>query len=126
MFATELLVEPEDKIEDPTWEQIESALLRLDGLKVTFVGLRGDRPDVHMGVGGGADGKYVVYATYDNLRFHTLLNPEASAGTVSMITGRQRGEFEAEKCVSREAMLLAVRTFATLSERDKSLKWSRR
>ena len=76
-----------------------------------------------MAVGGGADGKYVVYTTDDNERFFTLLNPDAPPGRVSMVCGEQRGEFEAEKCAERPAMLRAVRTFATTGNRDPRLRW---
>jgi hypothetical protein len=126
VFATELHVESESAMESPSWEQIECALLRMDGSKVTFVGVKGDRPDASITVGGGSDGKYVVCATYDNLRFFTAVNPQATPGKILMVAAGQPSEFDLEKCVDQAAALRALRTFAWTGELDKSVKWSNR
>jgi hypothetical protein len=127
MYAKKLLEEgAHDPVAPATLEQIEQAVLRLDGKARTLVTIHGgDRQDTYIGVGGGADGKYVVYIGYANERFFTLLDPDAPPGKVSMVTGGQRGEFEARKCAARPAMLQAVRTFAMTGERDAALRWSR-
>jgi hypothetical protein len=125
VIATQLHVESERAVEDPTLEQIERALACLDGSKVTFVGIKGDRPDQSITIGGGTDGKYVVSATFDNRRFFTVINPDAKPGRIAMPAGGQLSEFDATQCVDRPAMMQAVRTFVTTGELDKALKWAR-
>ncbi|HLP89232.1 MAG TPA: Imm1 family immunity protein [Nostocaceae cyanobacterium] len=62
----------ENFIENPTWEQIESAISELDGTTKTLVSLEADDGS-YMMIGGGNSGKYVVTATLDNENFYILL-----------------------------------------------------
>ncbi len=125
LFIQQLQRDNEEPIDVSDTAEVESAVAQLDGAIHTMVVLKGQSPDTHMAVGGGSDGRYVVYIGYDNQRFFTLLNPKAPSGKVSLVCGGQRGEFEAIKCADQSSMLQAVRTFATTGERDTTLRWSK-
>jgi hypothetical protein len=113
-------------LHDPTWATIEGAILGLDGEKKTMVVLgTGDDGDVpHMAVAGGKAGRYVVYVTYDNAEFHSLLDPTAPDGQVSLVAGGQRGDFSLMKCVDLKTALRAAATFSATGALDDALHWS--
>ena|SRR5882724_3761896 len=109
---------------NPRWEQIESAIHRLDGNTCTLVALGIGAPPVpHMAIGGGEDGRYIVYATNDNLAFATLMNPMATPGKCSLVAGGQRGEYESRNCVGLKDALRAARTYAETGAADATLTW---
>jgi hypothetical protein len=62
----------ENFIENPNWQQIETAIRDLDGNTKTLVSLKADDGS-YMMIGGGNSGKYIVTATLDNEVFHSLL-----------------------------------------------------
>ncbi|MEI6444921.1 MAG: hypothetical protein WCO29_17760 [Nostocales cyanobacterium ELA583] len=55
----------ENFIENPNWQQIETAIRDLDGNIKTLVSLKTD-DESYMMIGGGNSGKYIVTATLDN------------------------------------------------------------
>ena len=99
-------------VTDPSLEDIAKAIKRLDGHRHTMAILKGDG-EAYLAVGGGADGQYVVFATFDNKRFFTLMSPRQSDSKVLLCVGgqaarRQRPEFgrlvaELDADVEREA-----------------------
>lgn len=119
---------PEDRdpteLEQPAWRDIEEAIRRLDGSTCSLVILGiGEPPTPHMGIGGGENGQYIVYATPDNIVFHTLINPNATSGKVMLVAGGQRGAYEKQICVGLPEALRAARTYAESGELDSSLTW---
>lgn len=118
---------PEDsdsrQMENPTWEQIETAIRRLDGERCTLLILGVGDPVPHMGIGGGEDGKYIVYATPDNMSFHTLVNPGAPPGKCMLTAGGQAGDYELKRCVSLREVLLAAKTYAETGQIEAGLSW---
>src|SRR5690349_16976748 len=58
---------PEDRaaeeLGNPAWQDIESAIRRLNGDTCSLLILGIGDPVPHMGIGGGEDGKYIVYVT---------------------------------------------------------------
>ena len=120
---------PEDsdsgQTKNPTWEQIETAIRRLDGKRCTLVILGVGDPVPHMGIGGGDDGRYIVYATPDNMSFHTLVNPSAPPGRCMLTAGGQTGDYDLKRCVSLREVLLAAKTYAETGQIDAGLTWER-
>ena len=118
---------PEDsdsgQIKNPTWERIETAIRRLDGERCTLLILGVGDPVPHMGIGGGEDGKYIVYATPDNMSFHTLVNPSAPPGKCMLTAGGQAGDYDLKRCVSLREVLLAAKTYAETGQTDAGLTW---
>ena len=79
---------------NPTWEDIEAAIRRLDGNTCTLLCLGIGKPPVpHMGIGGVEDGCYVVYCTLDKRTFHKLIDAQAPVGKRVLTAGGQRGDY---------------------------------
>lgn len=111
------------RIENPSRADLEQALLRLDGRVFTMVIVAG-LGEKHLSVGGG-DGRYVVYATFDNLDFWNLLRPKALEEVVLVNCGGQEGEFPAKQVVSIDQAKAAGITFLELGELDPSQLWEK-
>ena len=78
-----------------------------------------------MGIGGGKDGKYIVYATPDNLIFYNLINPKAPPGKLFLVAGGQRGDYANKQCVGLQEVLRAAKTYADSGQLDPSLVWEK-
>jgi hypothetical protein len=110
--------------QNPTWPDIERAIRRLDGDGCSMVSLGiGPPPVPHMAIGGGENGKYIVYATEDNQKFLTLVNPGAPAGKCLLVAGGQRGEYDLRICVDLSAALEAAREYAESGQLATTLTW---
>jgi hypothetical protein len=127
-----MLVIDELTIEDPTWEDVQRAILSLDGRTNTEAMLAPAPPkgppegDHHMGIGGGKDGRCVVYFTEDNLRFWNLEDATTRHGEhrIRMLVGGQEGEFRMRQCVPREWALKAARYYFEHGKRADDLPWT--
>jgi hypothetical protein len=114
------------ELENPGWSDIETAIRRLDGDTCSLVILGiGEAEAPHMAIGGGEGGKYIVYTTPDNLTFHKLINPQASAGKCLLVAGGQRGDYELKLCVTLSEALRAARTYAETGQHDPTLPWEK-
>jgi hypothetical protein len=120
---------PEDHalelLDNPTWQDIEVAIRRLDGDSCSLLSLGFDDPVPHMGIGGGEDGKYIVYATADNWVFHNLIHPQAPPGKSLLVAGGQRGAYANKQCVGLPEVLRAAKTYAESGQLDSSLVWEK-
>jgi hypothetical protein len=65
-----------------------------------------------MAVGGGDSGRYVVYATFDNANFFTLLSLDQSEGKLLLFVAGQEGDYDKEIVVDLQSALTAAKTFA--------------
>lgn len=130
MFVLDLSVEnwidnfnQEEVIETPSWNQIETAIKELNGKNKTLVTI-GAENETYMSIGGGAEGRYVVTATFDNLDFHVLVNFLKPDNKVEkLVVGGQEGNYLAKMCVDLLPCLLAARTFAESGKLDSLLSW---
>ena len=63
--------------------------------------------DHHLAVGGGGDGRLLVYTTEDNLGFWNLADPgkQGAERKVRMNIGGQEGEYHESQFVSRDLAL---------------------
>jgi hypothetical protein len=91
-------------IADPSLEDITNAIAALDGKRHTMVTLKGEG-DAHFAVGGGAEGQYVVYATFDNEHFFTLMSPGRSDSKVLLRVGGQEGDYPKDVVVDLRTAL---------------------
>jgi Immunity protein Imm1 len=103
------------------WAEIEAAISQLDGHHKTLVTLEAD-DETHMAVGGGR-GKYIVYLTFDNERFHYVVQPSESDMEEILTVGGQEGAYPAKLCVGISAVLKAARAFAEYGAMEKSIIW---
>ena len=111
-----------DAVSDPSWEDIESAIRKLDGNVHTIVGLQGEG-EAHLIVGGGSCGRYLVYATFDNVHFSTLSTGQAAQSKVLLYVGGQVGDYADNLIVDMAGALSAARMFAESGELDSALPW---
>lgn len=115
----------------PDWEQIEAAIRALDGDARTDVALRASNENPadtpHMMIGGGNDGRYIVYATYDGRRLFDLHRSDAGSPTdeedMRVVAGGQEGIYHAREVVDLATALVAARAFALGGELASELNW---
>lgn len=107
----------------PSWTQIEAAIRRLDADQCSLVILGiGDPPVPHMAIGGG-DGKYIVYATVDNMVFYKAINTKAANGKCSVVAGGQRGTYDLRSCIGLNEALHAAKIYAETGNLDPNVRW---
>ena len=109
-------------IAHPSLEDIEAAIKALDGKHRTTVTIRGN-DDAHLAVGGGTRGQYVVYATFDNARFFTLMSSEQSESKVLLFIGGQEGDYPKSIVVDLPLAVAAAKSFAETGQIDLALQW---
>jgi Immunity protein Imm1 len=125
VLSTDLWQGPSDQgrhIPGPSLQDIATAIERLDGKYHTLAMLKGDG-DAHLAVGGGANGQYVVYATFDNVRFFTLISPGPPDSKVLLCVGGQEGDYSRNIVVDLPAALAAAKRFAETGQIDSALQW---
>lgn len=111
-----------DFIENPSWQEIETAILELNGKSKTLVTLGADE-ETYMSIGGGEAGKYIVNVTFDNMSFYNLVNFSKSEQIETLVVGGQAGDYPAKMCVDLQTVLLAGKTFVELGKLEESVTW---
>lgn len=111
-----------DFIENPSWQEIETAILELNGKSKTLVTLGADE-ETYMSIGGGEAGKYIVNVTFDNISFYNLVNFSKSEQIEKLVVGGQVGDYPEKMCMNLQTVLLATKTFAELGKLEKSVNW---
>jgi|SRR5882762_2781893 len=124
---TKYLCGPDDgdhrELPDPSWVDIETAIRQLNGHDRTLVLFGSGTPAPHMAVGGGSDGKYIVYASHDNITFYTMVGADRNEGKVVFVAGGQLGDYLIRNCVSLDCVLRAAQVFAEEGRVDSSFEW---
>ncbi|WP_199248416.1 Imm1 family immunity protein [[Phormidium] sp. ETS-05] len=108
-------------IENPTWQQIESAISELNGNSQTLVTLGADE-ESYMSIGGGA-GNYIVNVTFDGMTFYNLVDHSQPEKIEKLTIGGQLGNYSAKLCVDLQAALLVAKTFAQSGTLEESVNW---
>ena len=117
---------------NPTWADVEKAIGALDAKNQTLVILAPAAPkgppdgEQHMGIGGGKDGRCVVYITDDNLQFWNLEDPSKSGmrQRILMMVGGQEGDYREAQCVPRQWAVKAAREYFEHGVRARDLPWT--
>ncbi|MFB2881284.1 Imm1 family immunity protein [Floridanema aerugineum] len=109
-------------IENPSWQEIETAILELNGKSKTLVTLGADE-ESYMSIGGGEAGKYIVNVTFDNISFYNLVNFSKSEQIEKLVVGGQVGDYPEKMCINLQTVLLASKTFAELGKLEESVIW---
>ncbi len=111
------------RVSQPTWDDVESALTRLDARTHTLVTIQGP-VEQHLTVGGGA-GRYVVCATFDNSEFWNLLGGRSDGEPELLNAGGQEGEYPQAQIVTHGQAREAARAFFLQLQLEPSLNWVR-
>jgi hypothetical protein len=113
-----------EEILNPDLEAIEAAIRALDGERRTLVVLKGPG-DHHLAVGGGGEGKFIVYMTSDNESFLTAINPamQDASETILLCAGGQEGDFPVRQVIGVAESLAAARSFAVTGSPAESVTW---
>jgi len=95
MFVVEMFADSSEGIErsgnillNPSWEDIDAAIRKLNGEKYPIVKLQG-KGEAHMAIGGGENGRYIVYATFNNEEFFNLVSDDKTIGSVLLFISGQ-------------------------------------
>ena len=102
-------------------DDLDHALQRLDGNTHTLVILEGEG-EAHLAVGGGG-GRYVVYATFDNVAFWNLVDPGATTGSLIVNAGGQEGDYAVRQVVDLTHARAAAHGFFSRRELDPDQMW---
>jgi hypothetical protein len=109
------------RIEHASSADFEQALDRLDAKVHTLITVQREG-EQHLAIGGGA-GQYVVYATFDNEQFWSLLRALPATGTVMLNAGAQEGDYPASQVVTMAQARSAGLVFLATGELDPSQRW---
>jgi Immunity protein Imm1 len=106
-----------------TEAMIENAINRLDGREYTMVVIGGE-PPTHLAIGGGGSGRYIVYATFDNMRFFNLIGNPTLEGSETLFIGGQPGDYPRNTIVSHSQAVAVAITFSCTGRLDSDFGWS--
>jgi len=112
-------------IENPMWEQVEAAILALNGRNLNDVYLEPDdsQPQTYLCIGGGA-GQYIASGSVNGEYFPTLMNYRSPAEPkVKLIVGGQLGDYPGNYIADLESVLFAARCFFESGEFDGPINW---
>lgn len=112
-------------IENPTWENVKNMILNLDGWNRTLVTFGNYDEGYYMAIGGGKNGEYIAYVSYDDEEkiFHLVNQNGSKKELVELVVGGQRGNFPEKICVTQNMVLSAAKRFFETQEVDLNLKW---
>lgn len=127
MFIQFLGEQVEDKVEvehEPKWPKIKEAIEKLDGDKRTLVGLEAS-PEVHMAIGGGANGWCVVGVQWTDGKFYRMIAPgtEDPDELIELAVGGSSGVYPKEMLVQQADALKAAKPFAEEGKLEPSFEW---
>ena len=107
-----------NRVANPTWERIESAIRGLDGDDLFLKGT-----DDSSMIVGGQNGRYFAQITLNGSDFHTLLGKTKSKKQVPLVVGNQEINLESYKISNLDDVLKAANTFALDGKVDEGLRW---
>ncbi len=112
-------------IGNPTWQEINAAILELDARSRTVIGLTNYQgSDHYMLIAGPWKERYLVNATKDNYHFFSLVDPKGSRCKVLCFIGGQYGDYEERYFVPRAWAIEAAEHFVETGELKSTLPWS--
>jgi hypothetical protein len=110
------------EVDIPSWKDIETAIRALNGAERTLVTLQ-TAGVAHMAIGGGKAERYIVYATFDNIAFQTLVGRPDRSGAEMLLVGGQAGNYPARFVTNVDTAIKVARTFSTLAQLDSNQVW---
>ena len=115
-------VDKGSEVDIPSWKDMEIAIRALNGEDRTLVTLQ-TAGDAYMAIGGGDAGRYIVYATFDNTTFHTIVGRQNRPGAETLVVGGQAGNYPARFVTDIDTAIKVARTFSTLAQLERTHVW---
>jgi hypothetical protein len=109
-------------IQDADERTLERLINRLDGKRFTLVILRGPGED-QLAIGGGLEGRYVMYQTRDNETFWEPSRESAPDERVVLVVGGQTGEYPARQVVGSQEAIAAATEYARKGSLTTAVRW---
>jgi hypothetical protein len=107
-------------IDNPSWDEIESAIRDLDGEDVHLSG----PANASMTIGGKGN-RYFAQVTLDGKHFHYVIVAPRSTKLVSIVVGGQRIEMEEHKVSKLPDVIKATRAFVDNGCLSSEVEWER-
>lgn len=126
MTGTSMTWDGDDEGEqlDPTADDLERMIRRLDGERRTLVSLQGDAG--YLAVGGSARDGLVVYADLGDGDFWTARSPDStSTDPVTVVAGGQPGDYEARLVTTPDVALAAATAFLDDGTLSGQVEWEK-
>ncbi len=116
------------EIDNPTWNEIESAIKNMDGERRSIVILSpklSDHPedDEYFNIGGGENGLYICFLYDIQGNEFALINSSQKSDQLIQIFAGEKLTRALNECVGLEAVLLASQTYAESGKLDKRFSW---
>lgn len=112
----------DDSVDNPLWEEIESAIYALNTDDKTLISLTAGDAGVML-IGGG-NGQYLVTVIYSDEIHFTAGKPEMNPKEVEFTVGGQTGVYSSNQIVDLASALHAARCFVNFGMRDSKLEWT--
>lgn len=112
--------------ENPTWEEVETMIRRLDGDKRSYLMMAASRNDLAekmLSIGGGQNGIYICFY-YDGDEYN-LHNPLCDSEEEIDVFMGELSRRSRKECVDLDSVLLAAKTFFEKGILDQRLEWHR-
>lgn len=112
-------------VESPTWEDVEEMILHLDGQSRTLVTFGNYEEGYYMAIGGGENGVFIAYVSYDDEEriYHLVNQNDGGNDLVELVVGGQRGSFPVKACVTQDMVISAAKRFFQAQTLDPNRKW---
>lgn len=107
-------------IKNPTWEDVEAAIIKMDGKRYSSVGMLLGNED-NMIVGGGAD-KYVVGVRLGDGLYNLMNRWGVEDREVEVVAG-EKNDFPENEIISQQDALTAAKYFFHNHSLDTTYTW---
>jgi len=108
---------------NPTWDQIEASLRKLDGLNFSYIQLSPSKNNEEFLVlGGGKDGKYLCFYYYMN-ESYCVFNPLETCNEKVEINIGKVSERNKNELINIDMVLSISKIYSQNGKRDDSVNW---
>jgi hypothetical protein len=110
-------------VQEPAWEEVEHAVLRLDANRYTCLSLLGIN-GVQLVIGGGG-GQFVLTANLDDDTHLVAVDESKPKHDIELTVGGQTGIYTAQMIWGQSTALSVARLFSESNELDARMRWTK-
>jgi len=104
--------------------EVKQAIDRLDGVNKTAVVLKLDDNNL-MIVGGGENGKYIVFAKVDGKNYYMANKFDIAKDPMTITVAKQKGKYPSRRCLNLDMVLESAKHFAHRGTLAQTFNWER-